>query len=302
MCVIMIGEKVRPTTGMIAAAFDANDAGAGIAWRENGIVKWEKGLDLEKITKYCEEKPLPYVTHFRIPSVGGKCPELCHPFPISRDVTTNLKGSTKGYVLFHNGHWNVWRDKLLDSLIKRDEAVPKGKWSDSRTLAWMAYRYGHNVLNITEEKVVVFSPTDHDIFGPATGWSEIQGVWCSNTIWENRGKWQRTGRQYWWGNKWQDVPEPKGEPWSHPYMTPPASIVPDDKKEIIDVSLMVDKELRGASTESPFERFKEAKILFELGHLSKSKWKKAKKAWEREQAKDYMKAKTTPVMPELVRH
>jgi hypothetical protein len=152
-------------------------------------------------------------------------------------------------------------------------------------MAWMAHRYSVNMLNITDEKVVIFSPDDCDIYGPSSGWAEIQGVWCSNSIWESRNKWQKTGRTYWYNNKWNDVPQPESERVTYPFVTPPASILPGSGKNDVIEATVVEKS-GGASTENPFEK---ARRLFQAGQLSKNQFKRARKQWEKDQVRSYNK-------------
>lgn len=186
MCVIMVANLARPTEEMIDRAWDKNDDGAGIAWREKNSkgeveVHFRKGImDLEIIKALCFKVPLPYVVHFRIASVGGKCESLTHPFPVSKRAPLMLAGHTKGCVLFHNGHWNGWNDKALDAAIHSNTPLPDGDWSDTRAMAWLVSLYGPSVMDmLSTQRGVLFSPTETSMFtGP--GWFKINEVWCSN--------------------------------------------------------------------------------------------------------------------------
>lgn len=183
MCVIAIADKTRPTDEMVERMFDANKSGAGIAWREPGVVRWEKGLKIEEIKEYCATAPLPYVAHFRIPSCGGSTPDLCHPFPIEKSVDLALSGKTKGYVLFHNGHWTQWKSVTYEAARNFRVKVPTGKWSDSRAMAWSAFWYGVGSLEMIEEKCVAFGPSDIEIFCGRSEWERVNDVWVSNKSW-----------------------------------------------------------------------------------------------------------------------
>src|SRR5689334_9178261 len=122
MCVIMIVDRNdhRPTKQMIDKAWNWNDDGAGIAWREpskdgkGNEVVYQKGFMSETDKKIVEqmaaELPVPYILHFRIASIdgGGVRQSLTHPFPIDNNTSNDLQGRTKGYVLFHNGNWKGW--------------------------------------------------------------------------------------------------------------------------------------------------------------------------------------------------
>jgi hypothetical protein len=207
LCVIMVGQTVRPTDEMIERGYDANNSGAGIAWQEvtasgEVVVRWEKGLDLEEIKEYVRTAPLPFVAHFRIPSCGGASPELCHPFPITDGVELAQNGSTPGAVLFHNGHWGAWKDCVMREARERRAHLPAGRWTDTRAMAWMAYLYGTPILDLIDEKTVVMSPTNIEIFG--NGWTKVNDVWCSNTGWNTSRShhgWQgATGAGYYAGS------------------------------------------------------------------------------------------------------
>jgi hypothetical protein len=194
MCVIMIAAKERPSEEMINRAFDHNKDGAGIAWREtverdlpNGqkervvVARWKKGLDLPEVRALCAELPKPYVVHFRVASVGGVRKSLTHPFPIGPDATLDLEGTTEGLMLFHNGHWSQWADKMLDLAISSAEPIPMGEYSDSRAMAWMTNILGPGFMELMrEQKGVLFGPDTLEVFTGTTGWERINDVWCSN--------------------------------------------------------------------------------------------------------------------------
>jgi hypothetical protein len=180
----MIADTKAPTDEMLEKGFEANDAGAGVAWRENGYVYWEKGIqNIEAVQVLCKDLPLPFIVHFRIPTEGGRRPSLCHPFPIEKTTDLALKGRTKGYVLFHNGHWSEWRKWVLETSIGSKNPVPSGKWSDTRGMAFVASIYGLGVLDMINEKAAAFGPNEIEIV-PGSGWSLEDGVWCSNMLWK----------------------------------------------------------------------------------------------------------------------
>lgn len=189
MCVIMLTEKTRPTEDMVRRMYTSNSSGAGIAYRgtKRGkpVVQWQKGLNKEEIVELCATVPLPFVAHFRIPTCGGARPSLCHPFPIEKDVSLDLKGETPGYVLFHNGHWARWKDSMMEAIARQGFQMPSGKWSDTRGMAWWAAHFGVYTLDLIDEKAVAFGPTDLEIFGsPWMMASEIKDIWVSNKGWE----------------------------------------------------------------------------------------------------------------------
>lgn len=195
MCVIMVATKTRLTEEMAEQAYRSNNAGAGIAWREEGFVRWEKGLDEKQITELCAQVPLPYVAHFRIPTSGGTMPALCHPFPIEKTVSLELSGKTKGLVLFHNGHWSDWKKLCLEAVVRKNTRLPDDRWSDSRAMAWFAAHYGLGSLDMIDEKCVVFGPDTMKFVQGGVGFSLINEVYCSNSHWQTgvrRGAWKST--------------------------------------------------------------------------------------------------------------
>jgi hypothetical protein len=203
--VIYIAEEKRPSEEMIAKGFEANPAGAGIAWREpnpeTGAVEvvWEKGLDLDEIQEYCARVPMPYIAHFRVPSCGGLNAVLCHPFPIEVESSLALSGRTDGYVLFHNGHWTRWKDHILELAVRRSIRLPGGKWSDTRAMAITAAYHGLAILEMIDEKTVAFGPTECEVTGI---WSKVNDIWVSNTGWQTgfRGGYGYHGGE---GHDWQ---------------------------------------------------------------------------------------------------
>lgn len=196
MCVIFVCESHRPSPDQVKAAFETNAHGAGIAYRgvrknkdkkeDDKVVVWKKGLNLEAIQKEVAEAPLPFIAHFRVESCGGKHLDLTHPFPIHPDVSLALSGSTKGYVLFHNGHFASWKSEMKTLAIQGGGRVqiPSGHWSDTRAMALMAAYCGLGILEGFSEKLVAFGPERYEVFD-CNGFYEIEkGFWASNRGWE----------------------------------------------------------------------------------------------------------------------
>lgn len=200
MCVIAICEYARLTDEQVDLMWEQNKHGGGVAWREpdpenpeQKIVKWSKGHTKEEMIKLNQALPLPYVLHFRVPSTGTSLSYLaCHPFQIDDHATTHFEGQTPGYVLFHNGFWADWKNKLQTISLGGFLRIPSGPWSDSRGLAWAAHHLGLGFLDIVDEKVVAFGPGEDDIevFG---SWmmiknkddqGEDQNILVSNKAWE----------------------------------------------------------------------------------------------------------------------
>lgn len=189
MCILFAADKRRPTEEELEKMAITNPDGAGIAYRVGEgsklRVKWEKGLTLEQMQVLCAEVPMPFVGHFRIASCGPKTAEVTHPFPVEREMRSDLSGSTPGFVLFHNGHWGPWRDKGIDNAIKMKVKVPDGKWTDTRVMAWLAHLLGPNVLELIDEKVILFGTHKIEVYHP-DGWTRINDLLVSNRLWEHR--------------------------------------------------------------------------------------------------------------------
>lgn len=211
MCVIgvVLNDKNRMTAEMVEACHHANNQGMGVAWRlQDGPplpndksqkptwrVHWRKGItDFHEMQKMAAELPTPYVMHFRISSCGdnGRL-DLTHPFPVDYRVPLWLKGTTSGYVLFHNGSWSSWRDRLYNCAERAPEGkkLPMGEWSDTRAMAYVTSFYGPGVLTLIDEKVVLFGPKSEFIFKEPQ-FQKKDGIWFSNLGWNYE---RRRGRQ-----------------------------------------------------------------------------------------------------------
>lgn len=204
MCVIMAsvtGQRIPED--WLKAGWDSNDHGAGFGWREEvkkgskgnteKVVKWHKGLmkfeDALEVYRSIPEN-VPHVAHFRISSVGPKCPELTHPFLMEGDdAPLTLEGITRSAVLFHNGHYGSWKSKLEDMAMKSGGAIkiPSGFWSDTRAMAFIAHKLGPWFLQMFEEKLVYLSPDRFDIYGSGSqSWTLRDRIHLSNTSWDWR--------------------------------------------------------------------------------------------------------------------
>ncbi len=151
MCVIFANEKAVPSLQLLQQAEKRNDDGGGVAWIEDGKVKWRKGATAKEIHEILQKVALPNVVHFRIATVGGNGKELTHPFPLTPKVPLFLNGETNAGVLFHNGHFNEWKAFLKESVFKSRIKVPEGSMSDSRVLAFLVANFGVGMLNSFSE-------------------------------------------------------------------------------------------------------------------------------------------------------
>jgi len=174
MCVILVCPvDVRPDRATIHACHRANPHGAGVAWREDGEVRWMKGLEPDELEALIADLPGEIVIHFRIASVGEVTPRLCHPFPVTACATTRLSGHARA-VLFHNGTWGDWRETLRR--MPRHQR-PDGLLSDTRVAASLVDLCGMDVLDRLHGRWVFFDRDFTELYGD---WREWQGMRASN--------------------------------------------------------------------------------------------------------------------------
>lgn len=155
MCVIYACWGKTPDKAELALGAEANSDGAGICWVDNfrqkgARVKWLKGLPstadavLEAIEK--NKVTYPFAIHYRTASIGGKCDELTHPFPITSELSDDKTGDSRR-VLMHNGHIADWKDWFTKIMFANSFEIPIGPWSDSRALAAVVNAKGEGVLD-----------------------------------------------------------------------------------------------------------------------------------------------------------
>lgn len=181
MCVIFVASEARPTAEELVLAEESNPHGIGVAWMDStrGFVRWTKGLSLTQAKNMAQNLPLPYAMHFRFATSGGQSDELCHPFPVEYNVRLDKYGKTDRSVLMHNGHWSDW-DKFVGRKAKK-----RGRWSDSRGIAWMLARAKDkaDLLNTIPGKFAMITPTEIHTYG---GFPEVRkGLTASNLFWQH---------------------------------------------------------------------------------------------------------------------
>lgn len=188
MCVIFNCTDEFPKFEHLVSAEQMNPHGAGIAWVDNKVVKFQKGIDAKTINKMIKsgKVKLPCIIHFRIGTCGGLGKGLTHPFQICKDTNLNLSGEGID-CLFHNGIYTNWQDKFMKLMIKKGIKIPKGKWSDSRFLAFMASYHGKDILDLFEgQKISVLTPNGIEKYADED-WSKVDKIECSNNYFSNTG-------------------------------------------------------------------------------------------------------------------
>jgi len=182
MCVILVPTKRHPKPKELNDAQEANPHGAGMAWKnKDGKLCYEKAIDAKRVYEIIEgENPkLPYIIHFRIASVGTVCDKLTHPFPVNQSVSLKKQSQGKSPLLFHNGTWRDWKEAIMPFSGHKD--FPEGSlkdWSDSRALAYLAYKTKRGFFRFIDEKVAIMEKNGEvNIYG---NWHKNDTIWCSN--------------------------------------------------------------------------------------------------------------------------
>jgi hypothetical protein len=192
MCLILVVDKVKPPIEILDDANRVHPDGIGIAWFKSGVnnnVTFTKGLTPIEAKEIYESLTTKFVVHWRLTSVGGKVPELCHPFMIDSAVNPHAGVMVEDYaskVLFHNGHIGDWKNALVDNIIKQGYCPSGKEWSDSRALAWMlkdceSHEEYKKILQpfLSHNRFVIMEGGGKiRLFG--NGWVKREGYWLSN--------------------------------------------------------------------------------------------------------------------------
>jgi hypothetical protein len=178
MCVILVcpDETKRPDQTVLDACHAANPHGAGVAWREDGRVRWMKNLEPDDLDALLPELPGEIVIHFRWASVGGVDADLCHPFPVTRKAETDLFGSAKA-VVFQNGTWTAYEEALCRLTSGHGRKLPAGPMSDTRAAALCVQVHGREMLSKLPGRWVWMDGQRTRLYG---AWQSFRGMKVSN--------------------------------------------------------------------------------------------------------------------------
>ena len=194
MCV---EESRFPSKQDLKDAEDMNSHGGSIAWlNKDGTKSYRKGIKAKQINRIINKELIPKgistaIIHFRIASVGGVKKKLNHPFEISGKVELNMENmNTTKDLLFHNGTWDSYDTELINYLksSKTPQVIPRGAYSDSRIMAYLAHKLGHKgmaKLVTGWNKVAIL--TKKGIVKYGSGWCKVNGVPCSNDYFTGTG-------------------------------------------------------------------------------------------------------------------
>jgi len=185
MCVIInIEDGNFPKLETLKSAEKLNSHGGSIAFLIKGKLCYQKNISAKKINKIINNRLIPNgvktaIIHFRIASVGNVNARLCHPFPISKEVKTDLKvEDSKFDLLFHNGTVSNWEKMLIKSIQDNYGKIPKGELSDSRIIAFLLNRHGHGIIkDSTMNKFSILTKNGIVKYG---SWVKVDKNDCSN--------------------------------------------------------------------------------------------------------------------------
>lgn len=183
MCVLAVATKgAEFSRDTLSAMFYANSDGAGWAYAKDGKIYFSKGYtNVNKFIKAVQKLPsdVERMVHCRIATHGGVSKPLTHPFPISRDYAKMemLNGVlSNGYILAHNG--------ILSNF------TPPSNHSDTEELVRCLANCKSDIMDegmreiinmlIDGSRVAILN-TDGKINRYGTGWTQIDGIWFSNT-------------------------------------------------------------------------------------------------------------------------
>jgi hypothetical protein len=186
MCVIITSPRrgARPSLQQLELCERTNPHGSGVAWIEGKRVEYAKSLPIAEIHRLLEETAGPAIIHFRIASVGGVDPQLCHPFPITHGAELRATGRARS-VLFHNGTWAEWKraaEKYGIGYAKREPV------SDTRIAASLVARFGFDWLKRVGADYCRWAHLDNRGIQRLGDWKRLGGCHYSNTFWLPRSR------------------------------------------------------------------------------------------------------------------
>lgn len=216
MCVIAFTDTRAMTRKEFDNCWESNPDGFGMAWRETRkgitLIKVKKGIMRrnEAWEEYRKVKDERVTMHFRIKTAGEICPELTHPFMITKKSPIQLEYSGVTDVLFHNGMIYAWQDTLLKYMLNSYNKI-SGHMSDSRWIAiQMALekdaKSGREFLEKQTGKYVVVTKNSVYLFGE---YIEKKGIFYSNSSYLDRVV---VSNKSYYGWKSQSY-EPKDKGW-----------------------------------------------------------------------------------------
>jgi hypothetical protein len=180
MCVAITtpNRAFRPTLEQLAQCEHANRHGSGLAWLNGKRVEYCKNLPIAEIHRLLADIAGPAIVHFRIASVGGVDPQLCHPFPITHRAELRQQGTARS-VLFHNGTWAEHRSAAAHYGLTFPKREPL---SDTRIAASLIARFGFDWLKRAD--YCRWALLDRKGIRRIGHWHEVDGCHYSNLGWQ----------------------------------------------------------------------------------------------------------------------
>ena len=211
MCVILCFEDEYPKLSMLKDAEATNPHGGGMSWIKDGKVRWMKGKEMnpKNIMKLIKKGDiqLPIIIHYRIATHGAINNMMCHPFPIGKGERNAESGITEEGVMFHNGVWSDYDEYAMKFCMSTGHKIPDGDMSDSSVMAFIASHIGQNFFTFTDEKVIAMTPKGITRYGD--GWVDVDGIKCSNDLFEPTPYFESYGTGFgkWYGKSDKDSRE-----------------------------------------------------------------------------------------------
>ena len=184
MCVCLVVKSNRPSLDILTKCDNTNSDGMGIGYFKNKQVHYKKGFtSVQELFNFIQDIPLPFSVHFRLASCGGKNPLLIHPFEINRSSPLKMEGVCDK-ALFHNGHLSDHEKLLAAASIypAKDEVM-----SDTRAIAMIMDNNLKFVEHLHGKYVIMDGATGLISITPFNDFTEIDGIYYSNTYWQHSG-------------------------------------------------------------------------------------------------------------------
>ncbi len=264
MCVIIICCRTKPTLETLEKCEKQNSDGAGISWfvkDKEGKTKvhFKKGLTAPEVYLLSQEHELPQVIHFRIGTSGGKGKYATHPFIIDHlDANNVLEAETDKTLLFHNGVWSNWEEKLFDFYMAHDVKAMSGMVSDSRAIAFLASVTRRGILGIFPgyQKFAIADPSNPKVITYWGKWEDKDDMLFSNLSWDRVvTNYSNTSLPY--SDGWDDKTSKKGKDrWSKKGKW----IVEDDDTPLIDKTKDIVNKINSENLQRAVDSEEERKI------------------------------------------
>jgi predicted glutamine amidotransferase len=171
MCLICFApDGVGITEEEAINGFKRNSDGAGIAWKEDGLLRYKKGLmtidafnEVYFGEKVCDK--FPHTVHFRAASKNYVKEELTHPFIVDNNSALIKDYSGVDPILFHNGVFSKWETMMLQFYVNKGIKIPEGEWSDTRFIAVLTSFLGEKLLELLDDKFVLMYTDRAEMYG-----------------------------------------------------------------------------------------------------------------------------------------